>query len=239
MVAKLIKSEQGFLTATLLALLPLILTLGLGFAVSSRVLFQWHQTHKICRNESMKLQKQLGELLKSLMLLNPVAHKLRADKIIAAAKLAIAVAEVNPPLIAFYTAKLEMIQAKQINLDRKQKLILSMAKVRLLKWQTSMFAKLQPKTLGPMRLEHRFNEALAVEPSPRGDMAPAYNLRTHFEQEQMAGAKWFSSLNRMLPQQLQTFLQSNRILPGECYATLKKRRLSWIPALSEAKPLWK
>ena len=239
MDTQLIQSEKGFVTTMLLALLPLILATGIGLAFSSKVLLHWHHTHKICRNEAMSLQKNLGELLKSLMLLNPQAHKLRADKIIATAKLAAAVAAANPPVIAFYTAKIGRIHTQQIKLDRQQKLILSMAKAQMLKWQIRMTTKFQLKTLGPMRLEHSFQHDLAVEPWPKSGLAPAYNLKNNFEQEQIVGAKWFSSLNRLLPHSMQPFLKSNRTLAGECFATLKQRRLTWKPALSEAKSFLK
>lgn len=235
METQLIKSQQGFVTMTLLALLPLVLTIGLGLAFSSKILLHWHHTHKVCRSESMSLQKNLGQLLKSLMLLNPQAHKFRTDKIITTTKLASAVAAANPPLVAFYTAKLARIHAQQIRLDRQQKLILSMAKAQLLKWQTRMSTKFQLKTLGPMRLEYPLQTALAVEPFPKTALAPSYQLKNNFEQQQIVGAKWFSSMNRLLPNVMQTFLKSNRTLNGACYATLKQRRLSWAPTLSEAK----
>lgn len=235
MDTQLIHSEKGFVTTLLIALLPLILAIGIGLAFSSKVLFHWHYTHKMCRSETMGLQKNLGELLRSLMLLNPQAYKLRTDKIIATAKLAAAVAAANPPVIAFYTAKIARIHAQQLRLDRQQKLILSMAKMQMTKWQIKMTTKFQLKTLGPMRLEHSFQHDLAVEPFPKGDIAPAYNLKNNFEQEQIVGAKWFSSLNRLLPNPMQSLLKSNRTLTGECYATLKQRKLSWKPALSEAK----
>lgn len=218
---EIIKSEKGFLTVTLLALLPLLIAVGVALSFSSRLLFQWHQTHKICRSESMGLQNQLGMLLKSLLLLNPQAHKLRLDKIATAAKLAMAVANANPPAITLYTAKLKMIQAKQAQLDRQQKLILATAKTRLIKWQVAMSLKLRTKIQGPLRLESSNREALAVEPWPKGALAPTYRTKENFAQQQMVGATWAKPIR------------------GECFATLQQRRLSWKPVLSEAKSLWK
>lgn len=214
---EIIKANKGFVLVTLMALLPLLIAAAMAFTFSSQVLLKWHQTHKICRSESMGLQSQLGQLLRSLMLLNPLATKLRFDEIQTTVKLAAAVAQANPPAVALLTAKLKMIHAKQKNLDRQQKLILSTAKVRILKWQTSLNFKLRPHTKGVLQLENPTHEALAVEPWPKGATAPTYKIKDNFAQEQMVGAKW------------------SKPIRGECFATLKQRKLSWIPALSEAK----
>jgi len=213
---EIIKSNKGFIIPTLVTLVPLLSALAMGLTFSSQVLLQWHQTHKICRNESMGLQSQLGQLLRSLMLLNPPAAKLRFDEIKTTAKLAAAVAQANPPAVALLTAKLKVIHAKQKNLDRQQQLILSTAKVRIIKWQAFLNLKMRPHVRNTLQLENS-SEALAVEAWPKGALAPTYKIKENFSQEQMVGAKWSHPIR------------------GQCFATLKQRKLSWIPALSEAK----
>ncbi len=240
---RITRSSRGFGLILILSLMPLIISLSLVVLIMGAGLNIDQRLKKICRDQLITAQQKSGASMTRLLFLNPVAKNLRIKKRMTEIAYAPAVASGNKVLALRLRAELAEIQLQRQQVDLQQKMILRQQ--TLTNWLALQQAKshlrsaldhlIQPglfdrRILFP-KLKH---VSLAVTPD-LPDIAPIYELKTPFEEEQTLSLFWNWSV--------QSRSESLRRYPlsfqRECSVTLTKRKNQWSPLLRTDKLLLK
>lgn len=242
---KILRRQDGFAATVFLTILPVILA-GLFFLLFSQYFKKnWMQSLYICRSELLQTQTATGQHLKKLMALNAQARFLRVALNFAYAELAAGYATENPILIARAQQEIQRIKAQQKRLDVQQKTIIFAA-------NTTMMSGVQ-KVASLLHRQNQWNQArmpdtfsyqirsispapklLAVKPD-RPEIAPVYELKNDFTQEQALRVSWTSAFQTRSKETFR-WLSNRHQIKQSCSASLKESGSSYPSTLIEDKP---
>lgn len=225
-------NARGFFTVTLVTLIPLLMTVVLAVAGVENVMKQKLRAQSLCVKAALRLQSDLGEILDSLLKLNPEATRLRAERKVADARLAAAIVTANPYAITLARAYKASVVLRQGALRAKQLILLSKAQLKLSSQTQEL--RIETKKLGGLNFQRRDFDfrPLAVSAAPKNSASPSYDLVSPFERRQ---TKIFS-FDVLLFARVQplSWRQQTR-----CATTLKKESLQWKPKIQLANALSK
>lgn len=205
--------------------LPVLLSLCLGFNLSSQIIFYKQKAQHLCQQYNLAHQKQLKKKLTRLLKLNSEAKKIRTQLNYAKKSLKIAKASLFPPAIATAQSFLIFILAKQLKLFYKQKKILysaiklsSHAKKQL-KIQLHKFFK--QKNI----VDYSYKQiGLAVYSKPLLSLSPNYYLLPAFSYAQGSYTFFYLNIKNLIPPLLQTLLPNAELFKIKCSASLIKKK---------------
>jgi hypothetical protein len=228
----LLKNQRGFAYVFFLSFLPLLLAGFLLILFSQFFLKNWMQSLHICRTELFTAQKRTGKKLTELINLNSMAKSLRMALAEAEAELAMATATENAPLAAKANADILRIKKQQLQLDRLQKSTIMMANLEMTKGLEKVAREIrqQSSALQP-RLPDLFSyqihsirfapKALAVQPD-QPDVAPVYELKKDFKEEQSLHISWISEFRTQHAEKYKWILNRHQ-KPDSCSASLEEK----------------
>lgn len=228
-------SERGSILILLIAVLPLLMSVFFFAAQLFQTLKLHMATHHRCRTTLLAAQDQLSDLLTRLLDMNSEATLLQNLETAAQRALAAALATGYAPAIAAARVQLTAIHIRQEGFHFVQN-------VHLL--QARGIAHRQPSLVGASPEFQRTSlhtrkfpdpDGLAVEPQPPGSRSPRYEPVADFKQAQALGLSWQVPLDRMVPEWLAPWWQTQFYLPGQCAATIIPEGRRWAAALTRAK----
>lgn len=228
-------STAGFALVALLAAMPLMISVLVGLSLAAMALKNRTELFATCRAEVWNAQKDMSQMLRNLVSLNPRAKALRAQRKLAEAEVKAARASMNPPLIAAAETHRALILNRQMYLRAEQERILFQARARRAMARAQMNQAAHAKQ---GRVTDFFSPvtALAVERFPPHDLTPDHTPKPGFAGEQKLQFRWHAELFQGTPEWLLKSAALSRLrFNGECSATLKEEKESWRPQLVAAK----
>ncbi|MBE8163363.1 MAG: hypothetical protein HAW63_05185 [Bdellovibrionaceae bacterium] len=208
-----------------LSFFPVLLSLCLGFNVSSQIIYYKQKAQYICQRYHLAHQKQLQKKIARLLQLNLKAKKMRIQLKHAKQSLKIAKLSMIPPIIATAQSFLAFVLAKQLVLFTKQKNILysaiklsNKAKKQLKKRLNQAFDKNNIKDYSYKQV------GLAVYPKPLLSFSPSYYLMPAFSYAQGSYTFFYLNIKNLLPPLLQSLLPNSQLFKIKCSATLMKKK---------------
>lgn len=230
-------SQAGFALIGVLAALPLILALLAGLGLTAIALKNRTEIFAQCRAEVWNAQKDMSQLLKNLISLNPRAKRLRAQRKAAEAEVKAAKLTFNPAIIAAAEAHRAIVLGQQMHLRAEQERLLFQALTRRARAQERVRGFIKNRD-GRLEKIVSPSASLAVRKSPPNDLTPDYIGVEDFSSEQRLQAHWEGQLfHGAPPWLLNAGPLSNLKFRGECSATIKQEKKSWHPQLLAAKSL--
>lgn len=178
------EAQAGFALVSLLALLPLVLTVTFALYVILTGVRRkaWAQSQCVWR--ATITQGELSKSLARLLSLNPRAARLRALRANADIKLRVALASGAAPAIAVAKAeRLAVILAQSIHAG-KQRAILREAEITRRRAEPALAESTRVWREGPVRVQPFFPLALAVVPLPASSLTPDYRPAPAFTHRQ-------------------------------------------------------
>lgn len=235
-------NNKGFALAITMALLSILVGMVLLLFAALGIMQFNQQTQYACRSGGLQGQKLVAPLLKSLLALNPLALKLKAEEAAAQTRLYAAMATGNATAVAAAEARLLRIQTQRSELDQKQKTLIRESN-RLLSinhklTQGKIRQALQDglSTISYLKVDSQLNRTttpeLAVRPDYT-DIAPTYSPADKFEERQALAHSWQYRLR--VRNSFQDFLDGDIKWSPNCSVTLKQEGLSWIPKIRKVK----
>lgn len=225
--------ERGFVLFQTLIILPLALACFGFFIVFGKKLVDRDKNQDSCRKNLLAAQQHLKNDLKSILNLNPLAKKLRKQRVQAAKLLRTATATGQPELIAVASLNFKKIILQQIELDREQKHILRHAS-HIRRIALKNFKAAHPKLEAQLFTSPQNKSGLAVSPLQTFDIAPEYRTLLNFEQHQALHLAWkekfISTESRPI-----FFDQPKDKTQAICGTTLKSKGQTWALALQKGK----
>lgn len=228
-------SQNGFALVGILIALPVMLTIATGLALLGFGLKNHTTVSATCRFEVWAAQREMGELLKELLRLNPLAKRLKRERTQAEAELKAARLSFNPKLIAAAEAHRAWVVAQQTRLRQTQEQILSDAqRVRAFHQKKFLHKTMASgtqilKVLSP-------SPTLAVQRFSPQDLAPEHQPLDGFVEFQRLEWRWQSQLFYDLPAWLKEFSPlENPNFTGACAASLTTKEKKWHPRLLAAR----
>lgn len=227
MTKPLTSSQNGFALMTLLAFLPILITLILAFAYLAKQITQQSKALHICRQDLLETQSTIGRLVENLLALNPKARRLRHSRNSAEAALVLALAS-SPPLVPMAKAAVAAIKARQGQLRLHQLEILYQIRST---WSQGAFSlKRKLRQAGAQRVSLNRPQA-ALIPIPPNSLSPSYQPLPGLTQLQKQKATWVIS-SHFLPSR---FSVKKFKWPSKCAASIYKEKKRWQPRLVVAK----
>ncbi len=234
-------SERGMVTAGLLILTPLALSLIALTMAAYLVLVADSRSRHFCRVELLRNQEEVARDLKALMDLNPRARALRHRRTIARAKLASAAA--GSPAAMTAGAELAQVELEQKDLASKQQSLILRARSR------SRAAP--PKVLVDLHLRVREMQAAGAAKAwrasaklasfeliafPPASTTPDYYPGPGFPNGQEMSLTWSFPAESLLPAWLRPLAAASGLqVRAECSATLEKEKEKWVAKLRTAR----
>lgn len=219
------KNQWGFSMLNFCFLIPIIFASGVLVFGSFQIISKYTDAQRECRIHVMGAQQILGQKLKELLDLNPLAKSLRTQE--KTLKIARAAA-ILPSVIAAIQAKIIINQFQQSILRGKQELILATAKIQA---QREM-AKL-PTQINGVKFS---NPHLKVYKSPPNAIAPDHHTMPFFTEVQTLKAHWKVPIQNFVPKIiLKVFKNYPSAIEGKCAATLIRKGDVWNPKLHQAR----
>jgi len=212
---------NGFTMIGIALLLPILFLVGTLTFFYFELITNYSWAQKQCREHVLKAQQILGEHLKKLIDLNPVAQKLRAEQ----KRLEVAIAISPPQARPFLEAMLRKNEAQQMILAVQQRNIIASGKARAQMALGTGWKNVNQHEIALAKLE--------VKTSPVWAIAPDYYPVDNFAQAQTIRIGWRAlgvgpTYKKFLKENLEN-------ISGDCSATLKKGGLAWNPQINEAK----
>lgn len=179
------QKSEGFALVSLIALVPLCLTLASALGFAFKALSRKSSAQALCVRQVVQLQTELGQNLRKLLRLNPRAKSLRQARTRAELKLKIALLSGNGPAIAAAKAEVLAVQLAQVELHLEQDAILTLAQEARSRAPREL--QLELKSLRPAKFSSQQLSllALAVKPIPLASPSPDYVLVENFEVRQL------------------------------------------------------
>lgn len=237
----MLKNQRGFAAILILSLLPVFI--GGSFLVFTAlgVLQTDLKLKHTCRQEGRKAQEKVLPRLESLLGLNPKSRKLQAERLRLELMMKAAVARGDVANATLLKAKLAIVEARQIELDLRQKQIINQSNLDLRRGHhnttnllTREAARSSVKTLLKLKLRLSPLPApkLAVRPdSP--DLAPTYSPAPDFETRQALAQQWHYDIAVQWPLMQKPALSFK--FSKACAVSLRKESFKWKVVLSKAK----
>jgi hypothetical protein len=235
------KSQKGFVTVMFLALLPVLITAGLGVMFCFSFLKTDMAILNVCRSEQLAVQNKVGRDLEKLLAMNPRALKLRADEAAARIKLQAASASGIPPAIAAAEARLLYVQLTRQDLAFRQKVLIQSANLKFTQGALQVSRSLQQEwqeqtsRVSPwLNLSFRLNPPQVPKLSVRPDLpdaAPAYETVPQFEEVQSWAHSW--QIQFRGKDWLKNFPNFGGRFQRSCATSLYSRNPEWIGKLKK------
>jgi hypothetical protein len=230
-------NERGFVTVSLLALLPVLAAVLAAVAATFLLMKTDGAAKQACRVEVLRTQASLAKTLRDLMALNSQARNLRVRR--EAAEAAVAMGEA-PAAIT-----LEVIMLQQTALAARQELLLAKGKLlsrtgptlALVKAKAAVRSSSSGFSSRPVAVTgHTSSASFDVVAEPPMDMTPDYVPSPRFRDRQEMKASWSFDLTAFLPDWVRKILGSDHLkMTGECSATLEKGETQWEPKITMAR----
>lgn len=177
-------SQQGFALVSLLALIPLCLSLFFAVSAALHILKKKSLAQSSCIQQAATMQEELRGTLEKLLRLNPKAKNLRAQRQAADKALKAALSSVNPYAIAAAKAYWSAVVLAQLALRSQQEALLReagrqrQAGIRKMREQARSFR------VARVQSQQYYWRALAVEAKPISSLTPDYEPVPLFSQFQ-------------------------------------------------------
>jgi hypothetical protein len=209
-------NQRGFLTVSLLILMPLILAICAVAFAGALSIRATEKTEFICRQGALEAQNNMLESYQKLITLNPAARMLRAaDK---ASKVSL--------VIPFYGALSSVsLQVARSIFHSVQLGIITAANLRLTKdllnLKLNLAKSLGLSSYGFVQAEIVNSPRLAVEAKPPMDLTPDYFAKKDFEDLQLIQFKWTIRIDQLLPDFLIRLISTQSDSPARLEMKLK------------------
>lgn len=168
------RQEQGFVVVSMLALVPLVVTLVVCLCAALWSMRRQEAARSHCVRSAVQLQSRLKPTLDKLLRLNPRATSLRAQRTAADNAVTAAVASGYPPAIAAAKAIQVAVVLQQVALRAKQEALFLEANADRQMAENDLRSVIGRK-LGTSVVARRFYwRALAVEARPPAALTPDY-----------------------------------------------------------------
>lgn len=225
-----LSNEDGMALIVLLALMPSLLLLFVGYFIIGNQSLRQSRVLHTCRAEGLKSQFAVATNLDLLLKLNPLAHRLRVSRM--ATRAALSVAILGPPqaFIAALRAD-KLVAAKQEALHFRQQSLLTAMQTQLKVGYLNIQAKL--RHLGVQSIEG-FQPKIAIAGLPVGSPTPNYQPLPSFTELSKIQFRW------RIPTQKDPWLEtksklSQNSLNSACAVGIKERFKKWKPSLIAVK----
>ncbi len=210
------KNQKGFMTLSMLILMPMILAIA-AVAVSGALSIRAaEKTEMICREGVLQAQTHMLSSYEKLISLNPIAKMLRAaDK---ASKLSLVIpfygvisaASVQEARMIFHSVQLSLITSANLRM-----------KADLLTLKLQLAKSLGFESYGFLDSEILNSPLLAVEAKPQGNLTPDYFAQKDFADLQLIQMSWMIRLGQLLPDFLIDLLSSKNSSAAKLTMNLK------------------
>jgi hypothetical protein len=177
-------SQKGFALITLLAILPLALTLVASLAYSYVALRKKSLAQSHCVQQASLLQRELKSTLESLLKLNKRAKTLRRQREIADKTFDVAVKSKIPQAIAAASAARTAVYLQQVELRGEQERLLHQADIQRGTGERQLRQKILPLRGRNLIAKKSYWRSLAVEAVPSDSLTPDYVPLPAFERFQ-------------------------------------------------------
>lgn len=213
---------------TLLALVPLFMTLFLALAVSLHYLKRKSLAQALCVLQASRLQENLKPTLTRLIRLNPEAQSLRIQREKANQALISANISANPYAIAAAQAYWNSVVLQQMRLKTQQQMLLYEAERARSEAHRQLRADLRGMEVLRFQSQRFHWRPLAVEARPIESLTPDYHLTSDFEKHQQHRFEFVIDLQPLWFSKISLFQQTN------CSATLTGKEYQWENQVLEA-----
>ncbi len=239
---QLINKSSGFISITLVALLPLLVAVIAVIAASYLVLRADSRTRHVCRTGLLQAQTEVQIHLKKLLGMNTEAQALRAKRTAAEVQLA---ASLGTPAAAEAAVELQEVEAAQLAFGALQKKELFEARMLSSSSPGRTLSAVQSEVSGAalvnrgsrMRARGHVQSAkFDVIATPPDSPTPDYQPSLRFRDRQVMTVSWEFDLRDFLPAWTRPFVDIAD-LSGKagCSTTLEKENEDWRPQITEAK----
>lgn len=240
------KNNSGFFTFHFILFVSLISVLLISYGFIFYAQKQKDLFRKTCYYDLPRIQKQIVQFEKGLFRLNPLSTALRRQLQFLKIQLAAALATQNGPLIAQITLNIKQVEQAQMRLDQTQKIIINAAenslKSELLTlYQNTVRKSLIEKELWKVLLfsnqeyDLKLSTEVAVRPDLVGEVAPNYELKTHYEKLQMLNLTLHHHFNNN--KQFQTRMNTQQSYRLLCQVSINKKDHEWHLIINQDKSL--
>jgi len=212
---------------SLLAFLPLLITLMMILGYIGKHLLTQSQSLHQCRQKLIRAQSKIGIQLEKLLKLNLKARRLRQQRKSANSALALAFAH-SPHLVPMARVALQAITIKQAKLRYQQQQIIG--KMNSIWAQGAKSLRRLLKSIGAKNIS--FNQPQpAVVPVPPTSLSPSYHPLPGLTDLQKQKASWEISP----PFQKSLFLSKGFKWPSSCAASIYREKKKWHSRLVVAR----
>ncbi len=222
-------SSAGFTAITLIAFLPLVLTLVTAAAGATYIFKQKLSAQSMCVQQATTLQNDLKPILTQLLRLNPQATRLRARRAKADAAVKKALMTKNPKLIAAAKAIQLAVILQQTALRAKQERLLHQAQEERARHHNRLSNAVRKKFKSYVKSKQYYPRALAVEPRPAGSLTPDYRPVNNFAFHQQHEFRFDITI-------APSFVSAKSKQKILCSLSLSGKESSWRPHLIAANP---
>lgn len=237
------KSENGFASILLLAILPLILAGGLALFAFFAFIKLDLATLNICRAKQLEVQNKVAKNLERLLRLNSQALRLRFAQAHAEKVLAAALKTALPPAIAAAEARLLSIKLRRQSLDLRQKNIIDEANLRVQRGATGLAKELHYEAQrhtaplaswfqGRLSLGTSKIPSLAVK-ADLPEVAPLYELLPEFAEAQAWTQRWH--LDFATTSWVRKYLMFKQRFARACTTSLYPDGAQWMARMKKDK----
>ena len=220
------KNDSGFVLIFFVPLIALLISAFILITAYAAAAKKEMGFKKKCLNMTWSSLQKQKNFLQKLQGLNSKAQSLRQQNQRALLRLKKAIVSGQAPLIAAAKLHLQLIQARRIQLDLRQRQLLFESKLEAARVQQAL-----QKSLPQARVKA---PPLAVRPD-QVEVAPIYVLTSGFVQNQATGAQWTLHWSTLLPkgwlkiiERQSPYFLSQQIAKKECYTTLEQRSEKWF-----------
>lgn len=215
---------------SLIALLPLLLTVLAAIAFAYYALARKSSAQAVCVREVVQMEHELGQLLGQLLRMNERAASLRAERLKADLALQSALASgYGPAIAAAKAAQLAVIVAQQ-EFHAAQLALLEQAETVRLSHVRGIQSGARRLGVPDVDSEPSFERALAVRPEPPLSLSPDYVPVEDFQQRQKHRFRFDVAFLPATFDHLQTFHQTTT-----CVASLQGEDFKWDTKILRAR----
>ncbi|MBK7844795.1 MAG: hypothetical protein IPJ71_14100 [Bdellovibrionales bacterium] len=226
----ILKNENGMALIVLLALMPALILLFVGYFIIGHQSLRQSRALHTCRVEGLKTQFTVATTLGMLLKLNPLAHRLRISR--TATRIALAAAILGPPHVLIAAQRADnLVAAKQEALQFRQQSLLKSMQTQLKIGYFDLRAKL--RHLGMQSIEG-IQPKIAIAALPAESLTPNYHPLPNFTELSKIQFRW------SIPAAEDPWLGkksklSQNFLNSACAVGIKERFKMWKPSLIAVK----
>lgn len=227
--------QSGFALVALLFLVPVLLILVSGLALTALSLRNYTIAKSSCRRAVWLAQVDMGKALQELLRLNPEARRLRMQRKLVEAQLAAAKISLQFELVAALQAHKALIIAHQSKIRAQQQRLIFQAGLRRRNSPVTFKESTLSINIKKVRMQS-LTSNLAVQFVPPQDLSPDVVVPPGFERRQALTLLWQAELLSEAPMEIMSALNIKSLnFNGQCAATLEKEGSKWLPQLVAGK----